>query len=111
MIPVHACFTLERKRGSRLQHYEDRVSFRKLNNVKRYVKLRILSLRYGSIGILTFWISFFGILLGRGKGVLNTQILKKNRHKLCGLVDTIRIINDSVMKERMCKIPWCPYCF
>ena len=54
MIPVHACFTLERKRGSRLQHYEDRVSFRKLNNVKRYVKLRILLLRYGSISILTF---------------------------------------------------------
>lgn len=37
MIPVHACFTLELKRGSRLQHYEDRVSFRKFNNVKRYV--------------------------------------------------------------------------
>ena len=54
MIPVHACFTLERKRGSRLKHYEDRVSFRKFNNVKIYVKLRILSLRCGSIGILTF---------------------------------------------------------
>ena len=54
MIPVHACFTFKRKRGSRLKHYEDCVSFRKFNNVKRYVKLRILLLRYGSIGILTF---------------------------------------------------------
>ena len=111
MIPVRACFTFKRKRGSRLQHYEDRVSFRKFNNVKRYVKLRILPLRCGSIGILTFWFSFFGISLGRGKGVLSTQILKKNRHELCGLVDTIRIINDSVMKERMFKMPWCPYWF
>ena len=112
MIPVRACFTFKRKRGSRLQHYEDRVSFRKFNNVKRYVKLRILPLRCGSIGILTFWFSFFGISLGRGKGVLSTQILKKKtRHELCGLVDTIRIINDSVMKERMFKMPWCPYWF
>ena len=38
--------------------------------------------------------------------MLNTQILEKiNHQQLCGLVDTIGIINDSVMKERMCKIP------